>query len=140
VGHEGLPPAEFAFPGPLRDRLVAAILAGRKTSTSSLLAEYERGLEPLPRAGERSAVVDSAGAPVAVIETTEVRIERLADVDDAFAHEEGEGFADAADWRAAHERFWTSDEFTAELGPPAIALGDGTQVVCERFRLVERLG
>jgi uncharacterized protein YhfF len=140
VAHEGLPPAEFAYPGPPRDRLVAAILAGLKTSTSSLLAEYERGLQPLPRAGERSVVVDSAGAPVAVIETTEVRIARMADVDDAFAHEEGEGFADAAAWRAAHERFWTSDAFVAELGPPQIALDDDTQVVCERFRLIERVG
>jgi uncharacterized protein YhfF len=137
--HEGLEPAEFAFPGPLRDELVTAILAGRKTSTSSLLAEYERGLERLPHAGERSVVVDSESEPVAVIETIEVRIVRMADVDDAFAHEEGEGFADAEAWRAAHERFWTSDEFVAELGPPALSLDDDTQVVCERFSLIERL-
>src|ERR1700680_52842 len=30
---EDLPVAEFAFPGPLRDRLVAAIVAGAKTTT-----------------------------------------------------------------------------------------------------------
>jgi uncharacterized protein YhfF len=42
-------------------------------------------------------------------------------------------------WRAAHEHFWTSDEFVAELGPPALALDDDTQVVCERFSLIERL-
>ncbi|MDR3081890.1 MAG: RNA-binding protein, partial [Streptomyces sp.] len=36
-----LPRAEFAFPGLLRDRLVAAILCGAKTSTTGLLAEYE---------------------------------------------------------------------------------------------------
>jgi hypothetical protein len=32
-----LPTVEFAFPGPLRDRLVAAILDGTKTSTTGLL-------------------------------------------------------------------------------------------------------
>lgn len=37
-----LPKAEFAFPGPLRDRLVAAVLDGSKTATTGLVAEYER--------------------------------------------------------------------------------------------------
>jgi uncharacterized protein YhfF len=89
--------------------------------------------------GERTALVDSAGRPVAVIETTEVRTLRMADVDDAFARDEGEGFADALQWREAHERFWTGEEFVAAVGPPAIVLDDDTPVVCERFRLVERL-
>lgn len=48
----GLPRAEFAFPGPLRDRLVAAILDGSKTATSSLAEEYERLGERLPVAGD----------------------------------------------------------------------------------------
>lgn len=38
-----LPKAEFAFPGPLRDQLVAAILDGSKTSTTGLVADYEIG-------------------------------------------------------------------------------------------------
>jgi len=41
-----LPVIEFAFPGPLRDRLVAAIESGTKTSTSSLLREYDVGGDP----------------------------------------------------------------------------------------------
>ena len=45
---EDLPVAEFAFPGPLRDQLVAAILDGSKTTTTGLLVEYEREAEPLP--------------------------------------------------------------------------------------------
>src|SRR5579875_1539731 len=48
---DDLPAAEFGFPGPLRDRLVAAILSGAKTATSSLMADYEHGHEPLPRGG-----------------------------------------------------------------------------------------
>lgn len=42
-----MPVAEFAFPGPLRDQLVAAILSGTKTTTSALLAGYGPD-EPLP--------------------------------------------------------------------------------------------
>jgi len=36
-----LPKAEFAFPGPLRDQLVAAILTRAKTSTTGLAVDYE---------------------------------------------------------------------------------------------------
>ncbi|MGW3862422.1 ASCH domain-containing protein, partial [Streptomyces sp. NPDC005047] len=48
-----LPKVEFGFPGPLRDRLVAAVLDGSKTSTTGLLLDYEHEDEPLPRAGDR---------------------------------------------------------------------------------------
>ena len=36
---DDLPVVEFAFPGPLRDQLVAAILAGEKTTTTGLVAD-----------------------------------------------------------------------------------------------------
>jgi uncharacterized protein YhfF len=65
---EDLPVAEFAFPGPLRDQLVSAILAGAKTTTTGLVADYEHEGESLPKRGLRQAVVDSAGHRVAVIE------------------------------------------------------------------------
>jgi uncharacterized protein YhfF len=129
-------PAYFAFPGPLRDQLVGAVLAGAKTSTSSLLADYERGDEPLPRAGERSVVMDSGDRAVAVIETTEVRVVRLGDVDLRHAIDEGEGYESVAAWRAGHEAFWHSAEARADLGDPAFAVDDDTLVVAERFRLV----
>src|SRR5215469_6335161 len=58
VNLDDLPRAEFAFPGPLRDKLVAAILSGVKTSTSGLVLEYERANEPLPTVGQLQAVVD----------------------------------------------------------------------------------
>jgi uncharacterized protein YhfF len=135
----GLPKAQFAFPGRLRDALVAAILSGAKTATTGLLAEYEHEQEPLPKVGDRSVVVDSEERPVAVIETTEVGITRVADVDLPFAMDEGEGFTSVAEWRAAHERFWHSPEMRAALGGRELVVTDDTQVVVERFRLVERL-
>jgi len=133
---ESLPPAGFAFPGPLRDRLVAAILSGAKTSTSSLAVEYG-DREPVPAVGDRSAVVDSAGRRVAAIEVTDVRVVRLADVDLAHARDEGEGYATVAEWRAGHERFWHGAEMRAELGDPAFTVDDDTLVVAERFRLLD---
>ncbi len=125
----GLPLAQFAFPGKLRDRLVALILQGVKTAGAGLLAEYEEDGEPVPRPGDRSVLVDSDGRGVAVLESVDVRIVRAGDVDEAFAHDEGEGFESVADWRAAHERFWG--------GYRAEPITDDTLVVCDRFRVVE---
>jgi uncharacterized protein YhfF len=127
---------EFAFPGPLRDQLVAAILSGAKTTTSGLLIDYQRDDEPLPRPGDRWVVIDSAGEPVTLTEVTGVRVLRLADVDLAHAVGEGEGFSSVAEWRRGHEAFWHSAELRAELGDPAFTVNDDTQVVAEQFRLV----
>ncbi|WP_406041739.1 ASCH domain-containing protein [Micromonospora sp. NBC_00898] len=133
---DDLPRAEFAFPGPLRDKLVAAILSGAKTSTSALVLGYERASEPLPEVGQRSAVVDSEDRRVAVIELTEVRMVRLADVDLQHALDEGEGDESVAQWRAGHETFWHRAEVRAELDDPGFTVDDDTLVLTQRFRLV----
>jgi len=134
---EDLPIAEFAFPGPLRDQLVTAILNGSKTTTTGLMADYEHEREPLPRPGRREAVVDSAGDRVAVIEITAVRVVRLGDVELAHALGEGEGYASVAEWRAGHERFWHSAEMREALDDHDFAVSDDTLVVAETFRLLE---
>ncbi|MGW4061175.1 ASCH domain-containing protein [Amycolatopsis sp. NPDC004747] len=132
--------AEFAFPGPLRDKLVAAILAGAKTTTSALLAEYEHDGEALPLVGERELVLDSAGVGVAVIETAEVRVLPMSEVDIQHARGEGEGFASVAEWRAEHTKFWQSAEVRAALEDPEFTVDDTTMVVATRFKTVERIG
>lgn len=129
-----LPIVEFAYPGPLRDTLVAAVLTGTKTTTASLLVQYAD--EELPRVGERGAVVDSAGLTVGIIETQAVDVVALKDVSLQHALDEGEGYADVAQWRAGHERFWHSTEVRAELDDPHFTVDDDTQVVLERFVLV----
>jgi uncharacterized protein YhfF len=136
----GLPVAEFAFPGPLREKLVAAILRGEKTSTCGLLTDFERDGDEVPRAGDRFQVIDSDGKHVAVIETIEAQVMRVADVDLAFALEEGEGFTSVADWRAAHERFWHSyaKETREFLGDPDWHVTDDTLIVAERFCLIDQ--
>jgi YihY family inner membrane protein len=135
-----LPLAEFAFPGPLREKLVAAILSGEKTTTTGLYEEYLREGKALEEPRSRSLVIDSDGRPVAVIETLEVALRRFADVGLQFAIDEGEGFETVAAWREAHVRFFTSPEMIAALGAPPVPIDDDTIVVCETFRLVEIVG
>jgi uncharacterized protein YhfF len=108
---------------PLRQQLVDAVLRGDKTATAGLYGD-----EPLAQAGERFLLLDYDDEPVAIVETTEVRVLRVDEVDLQFARDEGEGFETVADWREAHERFWADRE-----------IRDDTLIVAERFRLVERL-
>ncbi|MFD9538702.1 ASCH domain-containing protein [Streptomyces sp. NPDC060022] len=135
---EPLKPFLLAFPGPLRDRLVAAVLSGEKVSTSGLLAEYEVEKEDLPPVGERSALIDSRGREVAAVELTEVRVVALGSVGLQHALDEGEGYTSVAQWRAGHEAFWHSEEMRDALGDPAFTVDDDTKIVVERFRVVER--
>ncbi|MFF8609366.1 ASCH domain-containing protein [Streptomyces sp. NPDC015346] len=139
TGPHALKPFLLAFPGPLRDQLVAAVLRGEKVSTTGLLAEYEVEREELPEVGERSALIDSDGREVAVVEVTEVRVLPLGEVDLQHALDEGEGYGSVAQWRAAHERFWHSEEMQEALGDPHFIVDDSTVVVAERFQVVERL-
>lgn len=136
---EPLKPLLLGFPGPLRDTLVAAVLSGEKVSTSGLLAEYEAEKEELPPVGERSALIDSQGREVAVVEVTGVRVLSLGEVGLQHALDEGEGYASVAEWRLEHERFWHSAEMREALGEPEFTVDDDTMIVAERFRVVELL-
>ncbi len=97
---------ELAFPGPERDSGVAAILAGEKTALTGLLQIHKHAGEPVPQPGQRFSVLDSAGQPAAVIELTEVGVVPISTVDGDYARAEGRGYADAAEWRRAHEDFF----------------------------------
>ena len=123
-----LPPMELGYARTgLRRKLVDAVLRGEKTATAGLAEDHAPHTdEPLPKAGDRWALVDFDDEPVAVVETTEVRVLRAGDVDLAFAVDEGEGFETVAHWREAHERFWSDRRIT-----------DDTLIVAERFRVVE---
>ncbi|WEV59606.1 ASCH domain-containing protein [Bifidobacterium sp. ESL0728] len=130
---------EYGFPGPLRDKLVEAILEERKTRTTSLLAEYQHDHEPLPQVGKLAMVIDSDDRPVCVTRLMEVTVCKISDITDEHARGEGEGYDDVAGWRKAHEQFWESDEFREELGDKNFKVNDDTEVVCEHFNVVKRL-
>ncbi|MER7910861.1 ASCH domain-containing protein [Streptomyces sp. NPDC096068] len=137
TGPHALKPFLLAFPGPLRDRLVAAVLSGEKTATTGLLLEYEAENEELPEVGERSAVIDSDGREVAVVEITEVQVLPLRDADLRLALGEGEGYRSVAEWRAGHEDFWHGEEMREALGDPGFVVDEDTVLVVEWFRVVE---
>jgi uncharacterized protein YhfF len=86
----------------LRRKLADAVLRGDKTATAGLRTDYAPHTdEPLPRPGERYVLEGFDEEPLAIVETTEVRVLRAGDVDPAFARDEGEGFRTVADWRLA---------------------------------------
>ncbi|KFJ04661.1 ASCH domain-containing protein [Bifidobacterium subtile] len=136
---DALPRDEFAYPGPLRDKLIASILDGSKTTTTSLLAEYLKDGDQLSPVGALSVPIDSQGKPVCVLRQEEPYTCRLADVTLEHAINEGEEYRTVAQWRKAHEAFWSSPEFIVELDDPDFRLDDDTVVVCERFELIQRL-
>nr|BFD88208.1 hypothetical protein StreXyl84_76090 [Streptomyces sp. Xyl84] len=136
MAHDDLPALELAFPGPERDRGVAAIVSGRKTALTGLLEIYEHAREPVPAPGQRFSVLDSEGRPAVTIELVDVRVVPMKEIDDDFALAEGRGYSGVAEWRAAHEEFFRSEGVSEYLGRTPV-VDDDTLVVAERFRVVE---
>jgi uncharacterized protein YhfF len=130
---DALPRWEFADPGPVRDLVVASILAGTKTTTTGLALEYEREGTPFPTVGQRFAVVDSDGRPVAAIELVEVRLVRVGDID--LRHVLDDGDESIAQWREAHEEYWRTAEMRESLGEPTFTVDEDTVVLAQRFQL-----
>ncbi|GHC53822.1 ASCH domain-containing protein [Streptomyces flavofungini] len=123
----GMRSLELCTPGALRAELNALVLAGAKTTTTGVLADYAKETEDLEYPGERLAVLDDDGGCVATVEITGTEVLPLADVTWAHADAEGEGFTGLADWRSGHDRHWARQ---------GTHVTDGTLVVCLAFRLV----
>ena len=126
------PPQAWAFGDTpeLANDLLALVLVGRKTATADALWRFEFDEEPLPEPGDLSIVLDGFGWPHAVIETTEVRVMPLHEIDEQFAFDEGEGDRSRDYWLSAHERYFsrTLPEIGREFDP-------AMPLVLERFRL-----
>ncbi|GIG40101.1 ASCH domain-containing protein [Cellulomonas phragmiteti] len=124
------PPAwSFGDDARLADELLALVLAGRKTGTSTALAEFTATGEPLPRVGDVSIVLDSTGDPRALLRTTEVAVVPFDQVDAGHAAAEGEDDLSLASWRREHEVYWRR-----VLGDEGFS--STMDVVTERFELV----
>lgn len=94
--------------------------------------------EPLPRVGQRLTLTDHQGLPHGIVETTRVAIIPLHLVGDDVARDEGEGFADAAEWRRDHIVFWApvADLARADAGDAEWQLRESEPVVVHWFRLL----
>ena len=112
------------------DGLLALVLEGVKTGTASSVWDYEATGDRMPQIGDLSVILDGAGVPRAVIETTALRVVPFDEVDAEHAHAEGEGDRTLAHWRAVHERFWREHSENERGFEPDMP------VLCERFRLV----
>jgi|GEM_PF-248556 len=117
----------------MADELAHLVVRGVKTATASLLWAYEAEAEEPPQPGAMSVVLDGAGRPVCVIETTQVEVRPFNQVEAAFAYDEGEGDRSLAYWRAVHWRF-----FSRECGSLDRTPSESMPVVCERFQVVFR--
>ncbi|MEZ4613843.1 MAG: ASCH domain-containing protein [Caldilineaceae bacterium] len=115
----------------LADALGALIVQGVKTATCSALWEWEAEGAALPEAGLITIVLDGRGAPLCVIETTEVTIRAFNAVDAQFAFAEGEDDRSLAAWRREHWRY-----FSRVLPKIGRAPSDDMPLVCERFRVL----
>ena len=114
------------------DELLALVLAGAKTATSSAAAVYAKeGVAP-PAEGDLSIVLDGHGRPRALVVTTQVRICAFDEVDAAHAAAEGEGDLSLAYWRRVHEKF-----FTDELAQVGEQFNARTAVVLESIRVLD---
>lgn len=127
----GVAPPAWAFgDNPvIADELLALVLAGTKTGTSSALLDFDAEDTPVPEVGELSIILDGEGHPAALIRTTEVEIVAFDEVTADFAAAEGEDDRTLESWRAEHTRY-----FTRTLGLEA--LPTGFRVVTERFELL----
>ncbi|WP_067780952.1 ASCH domain-containing protein [Actinomyces vulturis] len=137
---QDLPVGLYKFPGPERDALVAAIDDGRKTTTSSLLIEYIVHDLPIPAAGDREVVIDSAERAICLTRATYVEVCRLADVELRHVLGEGTGRKSVEEWRTAQEIFWRSARFERVLkdfGVTNFTLSDDSLVVWVTMEVTE---
>ena len=130
--HQDIPEAwGFGDSPRMADELGALVLEGRKTATCGILCEYESEGEDLPQPGEFSIIINGAGQPLCLIETTEVRIVPFEKVDAQFAFEEGEDDRTLESWRKEHWKFFS--RYLTELDrQPSMDM----PLVCERFQVI----
>ena len=113
------------------DEGAALIKQGRKTTTSSLLWEYEVTNKPLPSSLSWIIVEDGRGKPVCIVETTWVAIKKFAEVDAQFASDYGEWDRTLEGWRTHCWVYY--EEQCRSLGKVRIP---EMPLVCERLRVV----
>jgi len=113
------------------DNLLALVLQGTKTATSMSLWELEQQGNTLWNVGDEHIVLDGAGNPRCIIQTTELRIIPFQDVDAQFAYDYGEGDKTLAWWRKEMWNYYVED--SQRLGKQA---REDMPLICERFKVV----
>ena len=130
-GESGLTGAYEAWAfGGAPDKLAELVVRGIKTATCSSLALMRLEGEPMPKPGDYSVILDSAGNAVCVIRTTRAYIETFDGVTKEHAFMEGEGDRSLDYWRRIHREY-----FTEVLGAVGLAFDENSELVCEEFEI-----
>lgn len=129
---EALAPPSWAFGATPEhaEELLALVLSGTKTATSSALWDFEHEDEPMPRVGDLAIILDGAERPRALIEIVRVDVVPFDEVDAEHARLEGEGDRSYEYWRDVHQRYFDVHSTNGRGFTPSMP------VVLERFRLL----
>jgi uncharacterized protein YhfF len=114
------------------DELAELVRTGTKTAMSMLVWELETEGRPLWRVGDQATVLDGAGTPICVIETTELAIKPFYAVDEEFAHDYGEGDRSLAWWRSVMLTYYSA--VADQLGKRP---SEDMLLICDRFKVVD---
>lgn len=115
----------------MADSLGDLVKRGVKIATASLVWAYEAEGEEYPEAGDISIILDGRGAPMCIIETSDVEVAAFNEVGEEHAYDEGEGDRSLDYWREVHWAFFAEECKSIGREPT----GD-MPVVCEWFRLI----
>jgi uncharacterized protein YhfF/GNAT superfamily N-acetyltransferase len=121
----------FGDTAAMAHELAELVIRGPKRATAGLAEFNDQMPDVKPLSGGYSIITELDGTPRAVIRTTVLERRPFAEVDAAFAWDEGEGDRTLDDWKDGHRRF-----FSRELATFRRAFDEQMAVDLERFELL----
>jgi uncharacterized protein YhfF len=133
TGRSGPSPSsdQFGDTPELADELLALVFKGQKQATCELKIWFDSRGHKLPEIGDQWIITDGSGTEQCIVETTQVDLCSVREVDEAFAWDEGEGDRSLGFWKDAHDAY-----YTRQAARDGFAYSDEMTCVCERFILV----
>ncbi len=125
------PSDQFGDTPELADELLELVLKGQKKATCELKRWFDNHGHDLPTTGDQWIVTDGSGAEKCIIETTQVDLCSVRQVDEAFAWDEGEGDRSLTFWKEAHDAY-----YRRQAERDGFVYSDEMTCVCERFKLI----
>lgn len=125
------PSDQFGDTPALADELLALVLKGQKQATCELKRRFDSRNIPMPKAGDYWMITNGQGEPKSIIQTTQVDLCSVKDVDAKFAWDEGEGDRSLSYWKAEHDAY-----YHRQAKRDGFLYSDDIICVCERFKRV----
>ena len=128
---EGFSASALGHSRELADTLAELVLSGVKRAHASLLRDFEKELDPLPKPGGHLVVLDGDGRARAIMRTSHVEKRLFNQIDDAFAFEAGEGDLTLRWWLTAHRQ-----DFAERGEAEGFEVSERLELVLEYFERV----